>query len=83
MRDRACSLFFFLLCILLLCVFVSFLCIALDLGTRIHTHALRENFESTILVIQCGWHCFASRSETNLGFIWLLLFCVSDKSPVF
>ena len=40
-------------------------------------HALQENFEPTILEIQCDRHRFASRSETNLGFICLFLFYLS------
>ena len=53
------------------------LCTTLDLDMRIHTHALQENFEPTILEIRCDWPHFGNRSETNLGFICLLLFYVS------
>ena len=67
----------FALCFFLFSMFSSMFsyllqCIELDLGTRIHTarqYPLRENFESTILGIQCDQRCFASANETNLGFI--------------
>ena len=45
---------------------MSHLCIALDLGSKKRTHALRENFEPTILEIRCDRRLFA-----NLGFIVL------------
>ena len=64
----------FALCFSFFSVFSSvflylLLCIALDLGTRIRTDTLRENFESRILGIRCDRQRFASTSETNLGFI--------------
>lgn len=37
-------------------------------------HALQENFEPTIIDVWCDWHCFASGSETNLGFNCLLFY---------
>ena len=57
------------------------LCIALDLGTRICTHALREHFEPTILRFGVIRRRFASGSETNFSFFCLLLFYVSVLSP--
>ena len=53
------------------------LCITLDLGTRVCTQTLQENIEPTILEVQCDRRRFSSKSETNLGFICLLLFYVS------
>ena len=46
-------------------------------GAILHTHTLEESFEPTKCEIGCDPHCFASRSETNLGFIYLLLFYLS------
>ena len=43
-RIKVCPLFFFLSVFLYL-----LLCIALDLGKSMHTHALQENFEPPIL----------------------------------
>ena len=70
-RGKLCPPFFFSPCFR-----AYFLCIALDLGTKIHTHALRENVEPTIVEIRCDRHRFASKSETNLVFICLSLFYV-------
>ena len=52
-----------------LCFRVSFVQLAVcnlcDLGTRVRTHALRENFNPTILEIRCDRRRSACRSKTN------------------